>query len=290
MIFLIFLCLIVFGVLMLIYSGWVEPNAFEINEHTISHQKDVSSPVKILHLSDIHFARARPSLTRFFKRLAKIEVDFVFLTGDIIDCTSGIPLCIDHLKMLKPKYGIFAVFGNHDYYDYKVVDAFIHNLKAKDTHPIYDQPIDEFTKKLQKIGVTVLKNESRKVELENGDVLLIHGLDDPATGHDDASLIHPNIDRGKLNLLLTHLVDAVLNFEKGRIDVSFSGHSHGGQINFPIVGAPITHTQMGKRFISGVQDQKGTKCVISRGLGAGRSFFLRLQAPTEAILVNLKRA
>ncbi len=241
--------------------------------------------MRILHLSDTHFARSNPWLTRFFKRLAAEEYDLIVLTGDIIDCEEGIHSCVETLKWLKAKRGFYAVFGNHDYYDYHLKDIFIHNFPGQ-PKPETLNPSEVLKEALKNTGVSVLFNETREVMVREVPVL-IHGLDDPTTGRANVRETLSRFDPQKINLLLTHTVDAFLDIGEGEIDVSFSGHSHGGQIRLPFLGPILTHTIMGRAYAAGIVRVKGAVCSISRGIGYGRFLPFRLLCPPEAVILDV---
>ncbi len=277
--------LLVFIAGIIFWAFWIEPNRYQINSHPVQIRKKLSRPLRILHLSDIHFAWPNASLSRFFDRLAGIEADFVFLTGDIIDCDEGIRECIENLKKLKPRYGQFAVFGNHDYYNYRFMDVFMHNFPGQG-RPLLPNQAEAFEKVLTENGVRVLKNETASLAVD-GTELLIHGLDDPTTGRANIRAAMQNFDSGKVNLLLTHTVDVFLDIGEGEIDVSFSGHSHGGQIRIPGFGPVITHTSLGRPYVDGIVAVKGAVCSISRGINANRYMRARFFCPPEAILLTV---
>ncbi|MBI3307457.1 MAG: metallophosphoesterase [Candidatus Omnitrophica bacterium] len=262
-----------------------EPRFYEISRHNISIHKKLARPIRIMHLSDIHFAGPNPPLTRFFDRLSREKIDFVFITGDIIDCPEGVPFAIEHIRKLKPSSGMFVVFGNHDYYNYTLLDFFLHNFPGQ-PHPKNLNPAAKLQKELKKIGAEVLRNKTVEVDFF-GTPLLIHGLDDATTAHANIRQAMENFNRNKINLLLTHTVDVFLDIGENEIDLSFSGHSHGGQIRFPVVGPIITHTMMGRSYAGGIKKVQGAICSISRGMGAGRYVVLRLLCRPEAIILNV---
>lgn len=264
---------------------WVEPVRYELNLHDVKIHKKLAGPLKILHLTDTHFSNRNKPLSRFFDRLARESVDLVVLTGDIMDCHEGVHLCKENLKKLKPRLGIFAVFGNHDYYDFNWIDDFMHNFPGQ-TPPRKKHDTDYFEQELKSIGVHVLRNETREVPY-GGSSLLIHGLDDPTTGHANIRKTLYNYDPDKINLLLTHTVDVFLDIGEGEIDLAFSGHSHGGQVRFPIIGPIVTHTRMGKRYAAGIHNLQGAICCIGRGLCSSRYMRIRLLCRPEAKIINV---
>lgn len=277
--------LITVGIFLLIYTFYVEPNRRQINRHQVSLPKKLSQPLKILHLSDIHFAKFDRALFQFFDRLALEDYDLIFISGDIMDSREGLPYCVKELSKLKSKFGTFAVFGNHDYYEYGLWDVFTHNAPGHG-YPLKVQPAHLFKEALEGIGIKVLRNDTAKVMVGDEEIL-IHGLDDPTTGRANIRKAMSFFDAQKINILLTHSIDAFLDIGADEIDLSFSGHSHGGQICFPFVGPLITHTIIGRDYVSGVKQLKGAACSISRGMGASRVFKFRLLSPPEAIVLTV---
>ena len=114
----IILFLFLSGCLVLCYAHFIEHRAYWIRREKAVIRKKLNPPLRILHLSDIHFAAEDKRLSEFFDQLAKKTYDFISITGDIFDCEAGIPMAVRNLKKLKAENGIFAVLGNHDYYDY----------------------------------------------------------------------------------------------------------------------------------------------------------------------------
>ena len=116
---------------------------------------------------------------------------------------------------------------------------------------------------------------------------MIHGLDDPVTDHADYEGIQAGFDPEKTNILLTHTIDAFLHLPDHAVQISFSGHSHGGQVRIPGWGALITHTRFGKAYAQGMHKLKGAVCIVSRGMGASRFFAFRLFCRPQAVVVEM---
>lgn len=279
------LILCVLGVLFFLYMNKVALYQYEINRHDVTLRKKISKPLTILHLSDIHFTGPQPRLERFFLELSREEYDVIVLTGDIIDCEAGIPEAVKILSRLKSRFGFYAVFGNHDYYDYQLKDAVFHNFPGQ-AKPKGLNPSDKLKTALEGAGIQVLMNETR--EICAGDTaILVHGLDDPTTGRASIRKTLEKFDAQKANLLLTHSIDAFYDIAEDEIDLSFSGHSHGGQVRLPFWGPIATHTMMGRAYASGLLKVKGAVCSISRGIGFGRVLPFRLLCPPEAIVLTI---
>ncbi len=261
-----------------------EASRYQINPRFALVRKKLSRPLRILHLSDIHFRGKDRGLELFFEKLGKEACDFVFITGDIFDCAKGASQA-GLFKKLKPRYGTYAVFGNHDYYNYGLFDMAIHYSPGQGK-PHRPQPAGIFEKALEHAGVRLLRNETVEVKVD-GVPVLIHGLDDPITGRANVRQAMLNFKPAKLNILLTHSIDVFLDIGENEIDLSFSGHSHGGQVCLPGIGPILTHTLLGRQYAEGVKILKGAACSISRGIGTSRFYRIRLLCRPEAILLEV---
>ena len=284
-------CLLSLGFLAL--AAYLETRRYEINRYEVTLRKALPHPFRILHLSDLHFSKGNDALLRFFEGLAKETYDFIFITGDIFDSEKGIPASIEHFKRLKAKTGVFAVFGNHDYYDYRLTDIFTHFMNVFTHNFLYQnkpknrQPIKHFEEALAQAGARLLKNET--IEKKVGEVsILIHGLDDPTTGRANIREAMQNFEPSKVNILLTHTIDVFLDIGENEIDLSFSGHSHGGQIRLPGIRPLVTNTMLGAAYVSGLKALKGAFCSVSRGLGTSRFLPFRLLCPPEAVVLTVR--
>ncbi len=282
------LALLVLFFLPLLGLAWMFREAvwYQIIPRSAFVRKKLSRPLRILHLSDIHFSGEDRGLGRFFEKLGKEDCDFVFITGDIFDCPEGAPQAA-LFKKLKSRHGVYAVFGNHDYYNYGAFDLAIHYSPGQG-RPHQPQPLEVFEKVLADAGVRLLRNETVEVKVD-GNSVLIHGLDDPITGHANVREAMRNFKPAKLNVLLTHSIDVFLDIGENEIDLSFSGHSHGGQVCLPGIGPLLTHTHLGRQYAQGVKTLKGAACSISRGIGTSRFYRIRLLCPPEAVLVEVKK-
>lgn len=270
-----------------LWSGFVEPRWIHINTHRIRVQKKLPRLLRILHLSDLHFESHDHGLFRFFSRLSQETFDLVLITGDIIDCNAGIKHCIRNLAQLHARYGIFAVLGNHDYYNYEAFDVMNGNLPFLNRFPKKLNDADALVRQLRELGVHVLLNAEETVVID-GCRVLIRGLDDPTTGRADFKMFDSKPSGELVQILLAHSIDVLGKIPSDQIDVCLSGHSHGGQIRIPGIGALITHTRFGRKYASGIHDYQGTVCVVSRGLHAGRAFRFRFFCPPEAVILEVE--
>jgi uncharacterized protein len=236
--------------LMLFYKAHRNTREVAINNVTISHMKLSNKGLKILHLSDIHLENISISSEELFRSVSNQQIDLIALTGDFLDRKKSIPKLIPYLQMLgrlSPRLGIYAVFGNHDYF-----------LKGK-----YFQQLKQT---LEENGCITLQNEHVSLNVD-GEIYNIIGIDDNHSHHSDIGKSYQNLPKG-YNLVLTHDPNIVLEMKAYPYDYLLSGHFHGGQINWP---KPYHLLRMGKlvrmNVIKGLHYYDGKPFYISEGLG-----------------------
>ena len=113
---------------------------------------------KILHLSDIHFHGEDYAKAEFLRQITDDDYDIVVLTGDVFEKYSGIKFA-STLLTRKPRIGAYAVLGNHDYYDYSMLNKTVGRVvrkwrlgRRRDVTPMVSA--------LGEVGYTVLQNQS----------------------------------------------------------------------------------------------------------------------------------
>jgi predicted MPP superfamily phosphohydrolase len=172
----------------------------------------------IVQLSDVHCGPYLPRwyLRRLGRRASALGAHAIVLTGDMITEGEGyledVTWLCDHLRAPR---GVFACMGNHDYFG----------------------TTDGVVRALESGGATVLRNDSRVLRVRDGGPgVLLAGVDDAWTGHDD--LARALQDKGDLKtcVLLAHDPDPFDRYvREARIDLMLSGHTHAGQVGVPFV-------------------------------------------------------
>lgn len=268
----------------IVWVQWVEPNWFQLRKKTLRLKKPLPAPLTVLHLSDFHFTRPRLFLDRFFDRLARLEVDFVFVTGDFIDGPKGITPCVRNLKKLRPRQGIYGVFGNHDYEVYPF-PGMVKRLFTARSYGWKRPEFEDLKRALREAGVRLLVNENVLAPVGGGEVSLV-GVDDPFTGHADFDQAFQGVNHAVLRIALIHTPAAFPAFRQRGIDIAFAGHTHGGQVRMPGVG-PLPFLSHLEPIIDST-NQYGFVGLVSRGLAATPRIRFRLFCRPEAVLVRIE--
>jgi predicted MPP superfamily phosphohydrolase len=144
---------------------------------------------------------------------------------------------------------------------------------------------------LTSIGMTVLVNEAHHIHRAHGaSTLQIAGIDDSEKGSvDPLAGIRP-ADADLPTVVFSHHPDGVeLLSRDRRVDLVLAGHTHGGQVVLPVIGAPLTLSQIcGHRTASGWVPNDRAPLYVSRGVGT--QIPLRIGCPPEVLVVRLRRS
>lgn len=186
--------------------------------------------IKIAQLSDLHFDGLRLSeamLAEAIDLSNAAQPDLVALTGDYVtDDPAPIQALAQHLQKLTSRCGTCAVLGNHDIYP----------TGAR----------TQVTVALEAVGIQVLWNQ---VAYPFGAALPVVGLADFWSKEFDPSLALDGLDPSLPRLVLSHNPDTAAPLQQWRVDLQLSGHTHGGQIALPGLGAIPTLYQMVRRYV-----------------------------------------
>ncbi len=189
-----------------------------------------------------------------------LDADLVVLTGDFV----FIEPCANLLAQLHARRGVLAILGNHD--------------AGSDPHRI--------TEALQAKGITVLRNRSIPFE-QGGKRLWLAGLDDVLERQSDLELMLRPVPKTEPVVLLAHEPDCADSVSRYEVDLQLSGHSHGGQVRFPLIGAPYL-PPLGRKYPRGLHRIRGLTLYTNIGIGTIR-LPLRFWCPPEVTLITLRR-
>ncbi len=216
----------------------------------------------ILHLSDLHLCGLpdRHYYRVVMQACAGWDPDIVALTGDIVDSVHHQSWILPALGWLRWKVAAFAILGNHDYW--------------------YDPPL--IRRRLTRLGFTYLGNSAHPLEVR-GEPMLVVGHEGPwlkpapdLTGHSPETF----------RLLLSHTPDNIPWARRQGIDLMLSGHVHGGQIRFPVLGSLLVPSRYGRHYDCGTFEEGPTFLHVSRGVGGENP--VRFGCRPEATLLRLR--
>lgn len=224
----------------------------------------LAAPLRIVQLSDEHLGYdMRPArVAGIVEQVNALRPDIVALTGDYVGGKLGRSPVGENLDdgirpfaALRTRFGVFAVRGNHD------------NI-------FWSQQV------IPRYGITYLVNR-----WADAGPVIVAGMDDFLSGHPNAAVALAGVPLGKPVVVLMHNPDAWPQVP-GSVALSLAGHTHGGQIVLPLIGAPTTGSVFGKRFRYGLIVESGRRLIVSCGLGT-TAIPIRFGAPPEIVEVML---
>ena len=223
--------------------------------------------LRIAFISDVHAGSFlnEEDLAAIFSQVQAQEPDLVLFGGDLINTREReILLFREGLRRLRPRYGVYAVPGNHDHY--------------------FGPDISLWRAFLEDHGVTVLENRGVRIE-HGGGSLWLCGVDDLTEGTPDLRAALDGRRDGETAVLVSHHPDFFFEACAVGVDLQLSGHTHGGQIR---VGgkAPIHHSRFG--YERGWFREADSRLYVGRGVGV-TVLPIRIDAPPEVPMITLRR-
>ena len=202
----------------------------------------------IAHLSDLHHGRfiSQDYIHHCVELTNALKPDLIALTGDFtFGAKAYAEPCGEVLQGLRANIGIYGVLGNHDHYN----------------------SAGRITRAIRSAGANVLVDQRENLE-KGGRRLWIVGVDDLQHGHTDLPALLSDCPEKEFRLTLSHNPEFLDLFSdhQQHTDLMLSGHTHGGQIRLPLLGAP--HLSLtGHKYVMGLNQFKGMQVYTTRGVG-----------------------
>lgn len=230
--------------------------------------------LRVAVLTDLHVGSPRQGeemLRRIVRETNAVDPDVIVLLGDLV--TQGMAggrfvepeRIAGTLADLEAPLGTFAVLGNHDAW----FDA------------------ERVARALRENGIPVLEDSAASIEWE-GRSFWISGVSDLWTGAHNVGAALADVPDDAPVLLITHNPDVFPEIP-ARVSLTLAGHTHGGQVKLPVIGAPIVPSRFGQRYAAGHVVEGGRHLYV--GTGTGTSIVpVRLGVPPEVVVLTLSRA
>jgi predicted MPP superfamily phosphohydrolase len=219
----------------------------------------------IAHLSDLHMTGklTRPFYDAIVGHTNRLEPDLVVITGDIAEKVMCLDWIVPVFSRLQAREGKYFILGNHE-------------MKLPETGIL--------RRLMEEAGFIDLGSKAMPINLRGADILLA-GSEFPWFG------TNPNLTPDScplppaFRLLLSHSPDQLPWAKANNFDLMLAGHTHGGQIRLPFIGALISPSSFGFRYAGGTYFEEPTLLHVSRGLCGDHP--IRLNCPPELPLLKL---
>lgn len=247
------------------YPSLIEPHRVQLNHVPLLVRglPRAFDGLTIAHVTDLHRSRyvSRAYLDRCIDLVNAQQPDLIAFTGDYLthgrrwsargrtvygDPTEAPDYARDAVASVagaRAKHGVFASLGNHDHW--------------------YDAA--EVTALIERAGIPVLRNANTTVRI-NGETLPVVGLGDLWTEGVDVPRAFAGVN-SPFALVLMHNPDTFENWSRPGAHLILSGHTHGGQINIPLLGPPVVPSMYGAKYACGLFQRGDAQMYVSRGVG-----------------------
>ena len=254
---------------------WLEPASLTVSEERVTLPRPLRGPLRIAVLTDLHVGSSFIGIEKLREVVARTNdarPDVICILGDLLNNgprgeRSERPGWITpeqvgaELANLRASIGVFGVLGNHDNW----LDH------------------DRVATALGRNNVRLLEDTAQHLVTPAGPVWLAGVTDYWTQAHDVSRALAAVTDDAPI-IVITHNPDV---FEEipNRVSLTIAGHTHGGQVRFPLIGAPIVPSRFGVRFTAGYVVENGKQMFVATGIGTS-IFPVRFRVPpTISMLV-----
>ena len=256
------------------WSFLIEPSRLVLHQETIQLEKwpQEFNGLRVAVISDIHaggpFINDK-KLRLIVERTNQLQPDLIVLLGDYMSPNSWHShrvepeVIAEALKDLRAPLGVYSVLGNHDWW--------YNGQKVR--------------RALEQKGITVLDNEVAEVKWRGTSFWLV-GLSDLWTRPQHIEATMAKVPQGKPVIALTHNPDIFPSIPRS-VPLVLAGHTHGGQVNIPLIGRPIEPSDFGQRYAAGHVFENDHHLFVTTGIGTS-ILPVRFRVPPEIVQLTLK--
>lgn len=282
----------------LLWGTVIERKLFTVRRHELPVLAAGAAPLRVLQLSDLHLAPWQTGKMRWIRSLAELKPDLVVLTGDLMGHIAARPALLHTLQAFEGVPTVF-VHGSNDYYGPMLKNP-LKYLKEPSRVATREQDIDNaaLTTGLEQLGFVDLNNSATTLELR-GTELELFGLGDPHIHYDNPDLMREALTRVREHAgdpVRLGVIHAPYQAALGELldegaKVIFAGHTHGGQVRVPGVGALTSNCDLPNAQARGLSvwydAHRAAYLNVSAGLGNSIYAPVRFACRPEASLITL---
>ena len=279
-----------------VYAIGIERHWWAIRRFTVPCLPPGIEPVRILHVSDIHFRGGQGLKRRFLASLAAERPDLIVATGDLLGDPVSVDAIVSALDPIPASIGKLVVLGSNDYYSPTLKNPLRYFwTRAPGSEPsAYKHgganPWRDLVAGLVARDWTYLSNETTTLPLRTsagGSVLIdVVGLDDAHIGRAKREAATARSDAG-FRLAVAHSPDSIRDLVAKDYDLILAGHTHGGQVRLPFYGALVTNCDIPRAWARGLHRAQRSWIHVSAGLGTSMYAPFRFSCRPEVSVLTL---
>ena len=272
-----------------VYATVLERHWFALRRFTVPVLNPGAAPLRVLHLSDLHLLPGQRRKVAWVSGLARLKPDLVVNTGDTLSHRASVPVAMRAFGELLAQPGAF-VFGNNDYYTPQWKSPtryFTRRRKLPRTPPL---PWRDLRAAQAERGWVDLDNRKEVLTIR-GQRVALAGVDDPHLHKDRYDdIAGPAEPDAVVRIGLAHVPEPRVldDFAADGYDLVLAGHTHGGQVRLPGIGALVSNCGIDLSRARGVSRWGAHMWLhVSAGLGNSPYMPVRFCCRPEAILLTL---
>ena len=280
------LAILLAAALVAVYAVLVERRWYRLRRHRLAILPTDASELTVLHLSDLHLVRGDGGKRRFLASVPRADV--AVITGDVLGEPEAVEFAAAALRPVRGRVASLFVLGSNDLFAPRPTNPFRYFLPNRRRRRLTGQRgrAQDLVRELERDGWVHLRNRKygRRVD---GVAMEIVGLDDPHIHRADLS-VAPRTAPDAFGLAVVHSPDPAPELVALGYDLVVAGHTHGGQVRLPFVGALVTNSSVPTRLARGLARVGRSYLHVSPGLGTSKYAPFRLLCRPEATVLELR--
>jgi len=279
------IAVLVLGVCCVLWGIFVERRRYRLVRHRLDIlPATAASPLTVLHLSDLHFVRRDPGKAAFLASLPAADVTVI--TGDFLAEPEAVETTVAAVHAVRGRLASWFVLGSNDYFVPRPLNYLAYFRGKRKPRRAERGRAADLVSQLRADGWDDLTNVRRDIDI-NGVPMELLGLDDAHIAWHDLR-VAPRRSPDRFGFAVMHSPDSAPETAALGYDFMVAGHTHGGQVCIPLVGALVTNCSLPARLVSGVIRVGDAVVSVSPGLGTSKYAPFRFFCRPEATLLELR--
>lgn len=279
----------VLGALCVAYGVLVERRWYRLARYRLDILPAAGpATIDVLHLSDLHVVRDERRLAAFLASLPRPDV--VVVTGDFLAEPEAVETAVAAVRPVRGRLASWFVLGSNDLFVPRPLNPLRYFVppSSRRRRRARRGRGQDLVRQLVRDGWQDLDNTRRLVDLD-GVPVEVAGLHDAHIDRADLRIL-PRRDDGRFGIAVMHSPDSAPEAAACGYDLVVAGHTHGGQVRLPVVGALVTNSALPSRLASGLIRMAGSWLSLSPGLGTSKYAPFRFWCRPTAMWLELRRS